>query len=200
MFASFWWLFQVLEAFDLSYKCFSCNFLDMTEEGYLEAGFFEDLLNQVDSHPDWEYSGSNSHSMAGLAENFEEYGGPAAVYEPVEGDGVLKVRRVYSNDNALTGSLQNPIGPSMPGEPEEGSFADKLGKASSAITSQESRTDYVRESSPENDPVVAATVAVPAEYDAGELDKALTDAHAINEEVSQLHTDLVNLVEASLDR
>jgi hypothetical protein len=157
--------------------------------------YFEEVLNQIDDHPDWQYSPGNRFSIEEVAERAAEFDSEAEFYvNHVDTDGTFRLHAPNLSDpvSAVMGSLAQPLDGTQRTDPYEDSFGEKLMEAYQSIV-DEVEADYLN---PESDPLHILGLHVPMSYQEEKLAEALDAASEASIEVQDLNDEVMNTIES----
>jgi len=157
--------------------------------------YFEEVLNQIDEHHDWQYSEDNRFSIEEVAEQASEFDSEAEFYvDHVDTDGTFRLHAPNLSEPiaAVMGSLAQPLDGTQRTDPYEDSFGEKLMEAYQSIV-DEVESDYLN---PESDPVHILGLCVPMSYQEERLDGALDVASEASIEVQDLNDEVMNAIES----
>jgi hypothetical protein len=168
----------------------------MTSPELNDSEYFAEVLRDTERESDWEYADSNSYGIDELSSRMAENIGPGAVYELNDSSGLLKLMNGPSQETVLSGEVVQTLD-SFSMDPEEGSFAHKLGEAYDTIASNADAA-YVTESNPEANPVDVLRIEIPREYDRQELVQSLDQAAEASRSVQDMLDEIDRVVESRL--
>jgi hypothetical protein len=159
------------------------------------AEHFEEVLNQIDGHPDWEYSENNMLSMDEVAEQASEFSSESEFeFDHVDTEGSFRLHAPNLSEpvSAVMGSLAQPLDGTQRTDPYEGSFGEDLMEAYQSIV-DEVDSEYL---SNDADPVNLLGLGVPLDYDEEKLDESLDVASEVSREVQELNDGVMQVIES----
>lgn len=164
--------------------------------GAYDGFYFEELISELSSHPDWNYSDRNPSERA-VAEEASEFMSQAPFdLEHSETDGTLSLHAAHltSPAGAAGGVLVQPLDYRFDSDPNEGSFADLLSEAYHSVA-QDNTTEYL---TPNSGPVNVATLHVPFDYEEELVEDSLEAASETSRQIQELNDELEEAVEARI--
>lgn len=149
---------------------------------------YRNLLTEISSSDDWEYSESNTHNIEELSERFTSDLGPEAIYESTVTDGQIIIGP--GSQSNLRGRLVQPLA-DLDLDPEDGTFAARVAEAYESIsTPYVDDSEYLTPSSLARNPSDVLNLDIPFDFDSEELEEALEAAGQASREVQDLHNEI----------
>ena len=155
---------------------------------------FEEVLNQIDGHPGWEYSEDNMFSKDEAAEQASEFRSETEfTVNHVDTDGTFKLHAPNLSEpvSTVTGSLAQPLDGTQRTDPYEDSFGEDLMEAYQSIV-DEVDAEYLNNDA---NPVHILGLHVPLDYEEEELDEALNAASEASSKVQELNNDVMDVID-----
>jgi len=156
--------------------------------------YFEEVLNQIEEHPDWQYSEDN-RPMKEVAEKASNFESEAEFnFNHKDTDGILRLHAPNLSEpvSAVMGTLSQPLDGTQRDDPYEGSFGEELMKAYQSIA-DDVEAEYL---TLDADPVTILGIGIPLDYEEDVLDDSLNVASEASREVQELNDEVIRIIES----
>jgi len=156
--------------------------------------YFRNLINEIDSHPDWEFRPEENKPVEELVEEGSNFGWEEMYIDNTETDATLRftIPHAYDPVLAAAGSLSQPLDGTQRKEPYEGSFGVKIKEAYESIV-EDHDAEYLSTDNP--DPLFQAGISIPLDYDEDTLHDSLSAAGDLSRDIQEVNDEVVAVLE-----
>ena len=166
---------------------------DFEPERYDEQ-YFKNLLENIEEHPQWEYSNQNNHPRDQRIDTAAYFDATKEVFiDNKSTDGTLHLMMPHRHEPvaAATGTLDQPLDGTQKEDPYKNSFGEKILKAYESTVEGHS-AEYLKT---EPDTISIASITIPLEYNEDTLQETLEIADQVSRDIQDLNDDVESVLE-----